>query len=51
MTFLFWFLPSLLWKKTVAGSQSKEERLAELEEKVEERRRRREEEEEEEGRF
>merc|ERR1711974_423283 len=30
MTFLFWFLPSLLWKKSVAGSQSKEERLAEL---------------------
>lgn len=32
MTFLFWFLPSLLWKKSLIGNQSREVSLAELSE-------------------
>ena len=40
MTFVFWFLPSLLWKKTavfgvpIPGAQSEEERVDELSERV-----------------
>ena len=29
MTFLFWFLPSLLWKKSLLSDQSREVRLVE----------------------
>ena len=32
MTFLFWFLPSLLWKKSLLSDQSREVRLVELSE-------------------